>query len=229
MKAKKQHGHYCKVCDTYKSNESFSGKGHNAHICKKCASLSVEERNKQIALNKIFNIGFGYLSKEQKTWLENKTKDSRPEIREAACEAYNNIFPYAQINKKKKQLLLKEFSLFINAEVYYEYGSEQVNCKFHVSGEYITKEDEKGKKSVKLPKPEIRKILRIIVHNYEVFTWHEGNTIIDEFDIDTPYTWRIDCVYATAGDNQTVIGNEEYLDDNVEMLYFELNGYFDEE
>ncbi len=43
---KKHSGHYCKVCDTYKSNESFSGKGHNAHICKKYSSLSLDERNK---------------------------------------------------------------------------------------------------------------------------------------------------------------------------------------
>lgn len=45
--AKKQ-GHYCKVCGTYRSNESFSGKGHSAHICKKCAALSPAERSKDM-------------------------------------------------------------------------------------------------------------------------------------------------------------------------------------
>ena len=35
----KKRGHYCKVCGEYKSNESFSGRGHAAHICKKCAAL----------------------------------------------------------------------------------------------------------------------------------------------------------------------------------------------
>ena len=30
----KKHGHYCKICSEYKSNEKFSGKGHAAHICK---------------------------------------------------------------------------------------------------------------------------------------------------------------------------------------------------
>ena len=45
--AKKQ-GHYCKVCGTYRSNESFSGKGHSAHICKKCAALSPAERSKTV-------------------------------------------------------------------------------------------------------------------------------------------------------------------------------------
>lgn len=32
--AKKHKGHYCKMCGEYKSNESFSGKGHAQHICK---------------------------------------------------------------------------------------------------------------------------------------------------------------------------------------------------
>ena len=34
--AKKHRGHYCKICGEYKSNESFSGKGHVQHICKEC-------------------------------------------------------------------------------------------------------------------------------------------------------------------------------------------------
>ncbi len=42
------------------------------------------------------------------------------------------------------------------------------------------------------------------------------------------FTWQIDCVYATADDNKTVISTDEYLDDKVEMLYFELNEYFNE-
>ena len=40
----KKHGHYCKVCGEYKANEKFSGKGHAAHICKSCASLSPEKQ-----------------------------------------------------------------------------------------------------------------------------------------------------------------------------------------
>lgn len=41
-KKHKHQGHYCKMCGEYKSNESFSGKGHRLHICKKCIS----KRNK---------------------------------------------------------------------------------------------------------------------------------------------------------------------------------------
>ena len=46
--AMKRQGHYCKVCDEYKANEKFSGKGHAANICKACAQLLPEERLDQI-------------------------------------------------------------------------------------------------------------------------------------------------------------------------------------
>ena len=58
----KKHGHYCKVCGCYKANEKFSGKGHAAHICKSCASLSPEQQAEQTTLNRIYNLPF-FLSK----------------------------------------------------------------------------------------------------------------------------------------------------------------------
>lgn len=56
MAKKKQQGHYCRICQTVRSNESFSGKGHAKHICKKCQSLPKEvradrQRNNEIALS----------------------------------------------------------------------------------------------------------------------------------------------------------------------------------
>ena len=45
--AKKHKGHYCKICGEYKSNESFSGKGHAQHICKECMS-EMKKGNKKI-------------------------------------------------------------------------------------------------------------------------------------------------------------------------------------
>ena len=48
MAKNKHQGHYCKVCGEYKSNESFTGKGHKNHICKKCAKLSMEDREKMM-------------------------------------------------------------------------------------------------------------------------------------------------------------------------------------
>lgn len=47
MGKKKPRGHYCWGCDSYKSNESFSGKGHNNHLCKKCKAAGVTRKPKK--------------------------------------------------------------------------------------------------------------------------------------------------------------------------------------
>ena len=57
---------------------------------------------------------------------------------------------------------------------------DRINCKFYVLEDKITREGENGITTVKLTKLQVRKILRIIVHNYEVFKWYWGNTVIDE-------------------------------------------------
>ena len=71
----KKHGHYCKVCGEYKANEKFSGKGHAAHVCKSCASLPPEKQAEQIS------------------WLKNRMKDKRREVRALAKEQYEMRFP----------------------------------------------------------------------------------------------------------------------------------------
>lgn len=57
----KKHGHYCKVCGEYRSNESFSGRGHAAHICKKCAALLAAQRSETMILTKLWNLPCSYL------------------------------------------------------------------------------------------------------------------------------------------------------------------------
>ncbi len=36
--------HYCRICDRYRANEKFSGKGHATHVCKDCLKLPKAER-----------------------------------------------------------------------------------------------------------------------------------------------------------------------------------------
>lgn len=52
---KKRHGHYCRICGSLRPNEAFSGKGHQTHVCKKCASLPKEEREEIECKDEIFN------------------------------------------------------------------------------------------------------------------------------------------------------------------------------
>ena len=81
----KKHGHYCKVCGEYKANEKFSGKGHASHICKSCASLPAETQAELMTLNRLLNLPWR-LSKEQLSWLKNRLKDRRPDVRALAQE-----------------------------------------------------------------------------------------------------------------------------------------------
>ena len=92
----KKHGHYCKVCGEYKANEKFSGKGRAAHICKSCASLPPEKQAEQMTINRLLNLPWR-LSKEQISWLKNRMKDKRPEVRALAKEQYEMRFPPKQL------------------------------------------------------------------------------------------------------------------------------------
>jgi RimJ/RimL family protein N-acetyltransferase len=100
-KQRKPHSHYCKVCGERKANEKFSGKGHAAHICKKCAALPLTERNAEMTLRKIENMPFRWLSESELKWLRGKMNDNQPEIRDAARQAYNIKFPHYERDLKK--------------------------------------------------------------------------------------------------------------------------------
>ena len=98
------HGHYCKICGEYKANEKFSGKGHAAHICKACSRLSAAEKAETQTITRLMNFPMGRLSANDKTWLENRLHDHRPEVAELAREVYNIHFPYAERNARKNSL-----------------------------------------------------------------------------------------------------------------------------
>ncbi|HJH31654.1 MAG TPA: hypothetical protein C5S50_05645 [Methanosarcinaceae archaeon] len=49
-KKKRYRGHFCKVCKQILPNEKFSGKGHAAHICKKCARKQKKKQSKENTL-----------------------------------------------------------------------------------------------------------------------------------------------------------------------------------
>lgn len=87
----KQRGHYCKICGGYKSNEKFSGKGHAAHICKKCARLPIEKRNEMQTVNRLMGLPFR-LSKDQRSWLEKMRESQSEEIGNAAEWAWEARF-----------------------------------------------------------------------------------------------------------------------------------------
>ena len=113
-KSSRPHGHYCKICDEYKANEKFSGRGHATHICKTCSRLSAAEKAEAQTITRLTNFPMGRLSANDKAWLENRLHDHRPEVAELAREVYNIHFPYAERNARKKQLIINTLAFEIH-------------------------------------------------------------------------------------------------------------------
>ena len=221
----KSHGHYCKICGDYKANEKFSGKGHAAHICKACQSLPVEERNKEAILTRMMNLPF-HLSKEQISWLKKHRKDKRPEVSEAAKAVFAERFPYAERNERKGQLHIGRFEFYVDSPLIDEYGDEfDFRGTFVVDKKTCTISMESSCKTetVTLDRKSMNKLLKSVIHYYEVFCWEE-DYICEAYD-DDHSVWKIHIEYLNGGTQD--IQSSDDLPHKVEELAEELLGYFE--
>ena len=221
----KPHGHYCKICGEYKANEKFSGKGHAAHICKFCQSLPVEERNKEAILTRMMNLPF-HLSKEQISWLKKHRKDKRPEVSEAAKAVFAERFPYAERNERKGQLHIGRFEFYVDSPLIDEYGDEfDFRGTFVVDKKTCTISMESSCKTetVTLDRKSMNKLLKSVIHYYEVFCWEE-DYICEAYD-DDHSVWKIHIEYLNGGTQD--IQSSDDLPHKVEELAEELLGYFE--
>lgn len=221
----KSHGHYCKICGEYKANEKFSGKGHAAHICKFCQSLPVEERNKEAILTRMMNLPF-HLSKEQISWLKKHRKDKRPEVSEAAKAVFAERFPYAERNERKGQLHIGRFEFYVDSPLIDEYGDEfDFRGTFVVDKKTCTISMESSCKTetVTLDRKSMNKLLKSVIHYYEVFCWEE-DYICEAYD-DDHSVWKIHIEYLNGGTQD--IQSSDDLPYKVEELAEELLGYFE--
>lgn len=221
----KSHGHYCKICGEYKANEKFSGNGHAAHICKFCQSLPVEERNKEAILTRMMNLPF-HLSKEQISWLKKHRKDKRPEVSEAAKAVFAERFPYAERNERKGQLHIGRFEFYVDSPLIDEYGDEfDFRGTFVVDKKTCTISMESSCKTetVTLDRKSMNKLLKSVIHYYEVFCWEE-DYICEAYD-DDHSVWKIHIEYLNGGTQD--IQSSDDLPHKVEELAEELLGYFE--
>jgi hypothetical protein len=99
---KKRRGHYCRICGTLRPNEAFSGKGHQTHVCKECASLPKEEREEIECKDEILNyLRQLHISNRNVSRLRKLAASSNEQIAELAGIVLEvaDIIPY-----KKKRL-----------------------------------------------------------------------------------------------------------------------------
>lgn len=175
----KPKGHYCKVCGQHKANEQFSGQGHSAHICKACARLTATEQAEAMTLTRLYNLPASRLDDSDKKWLENRTRDKRPEVQELATEIYRVHFPYARRNALKKQLRINELEFTVSTCLWDEYGEEQfVRCQFALNRteslllKRLLAEDA-SPEIVELEAKDTAKLFKWMLHNLEIICWDE--------------------------------------------------------
>jgi len=195
-KQNRPEGHFCYVCGENKANEKFSGRGHANHICGACQSLPQAERNEMIAVRKIGNMAFRYLSDTEIKWLRGKMNDSRPEVREAAREAHAIKFPHYERNMMKKGLTTRSLEFFIHGAVWDEYGDEMpAHMRFFANNtgairriDYSASEGEQ-ETSINIGQQTALKFLKAVVHQLNAPFWSEDlcDAGPDEYDPYDPY------------------------------------------
>ncbi len=177
-KQNKPHSHYCHVCGQHKANEKFSGKGHAAHICKSCSSLSPAERAAMITVRKIEDMAFRQLNEAEIKWLRKHLNDPRPEIRESALSVHRHKFPHYERNADKKGLIIHSLELYIHADVWDEYGDEiPVHARIFANRDgalrlidYSLPENDQ-EKAVTIPKHIAQKLLKAFIHELNTPFW----------------------------------------------------------
>ena len=87
-KKKRYRGDFCKVCRKILPNERFSGKGHAAHICKKCTTKQKTRKSEEIAITRIRSASPSCnLSLDDRRMLENYTHSRSERVRSVALAA----------------------------------------------------------------------------------------------------------------------------------------------
>lgn len=171
MTKKRLPGHFCKVCGMRKSNESFSGKGHAAHICKICSRLSPEQQAEQMTLRR--------LTESEMTWLKNRTHDHRPEVKALARMVYSERFPRQARNQKKQELFIRMLELRVDGDICDPYGDPvYVKESYQVSRTppTIIRTQGDGVPQTIGPQPKaLAKLLKWTVHTLEIFWWAEDH------------------------------------------------------
>lgn len=222
MAKKKLPGHFCKVCGMRKSNESFSGKGHAAHICKACSRLSPDQQAEQMALRRLENLPLRRLTENEMTWLKNRTHDHRPEVKALACMVYSERFPRQARNQKKQELSIQVLELNVDGDVCDPYGDlVYIKESYQVSRTppTIVRTQKDGVTQIIEPQSKaLAKLLKWIVHTLEIFWWGEDycNPADAEPEEESPL-WSVHVEYS-SGEIQDMSSTSDLPDSVLELL-----------
>ena len=111
----KHRGHYCRICGSTKSNESFSGKGHRTHICKQCASMPKEKRQFVQAQEEVYTfLSQSHITDRNVSKLRQLAASENSRISRMACPMLEIV--QAAPRKKQRALLTTKMRDAISAK-----------------------------------------------------------------------------------------------------------------
>lgn len=105
--------HFCFMCERYRPNEQFSGRGHKRHLCKTCQKLPKETREaRQTLLDLHQMLRQSHISDENLKQLEAWIESHDPEVqrqawlvREVALAKRHKRKRLALVAKERPELL----------------------------------------------------------------------------------------------------------------------------
>ena len=166
---------------------------------------------------------------------------------------YADRFPYAARNARKKQLHILHMEFSVCGEVIDEYGDvccEDIRLTLDRKEHTVALQQEDETTQVTLTEKDMRKLLNVIVNNYEVFCWEDDYGFSNaadtdalweaEWEAETPDeavpeepeyedspSWKVSVRY-TNGEAQGMCGYDD-LPDRVNELALELLALFEDE
>lgn len=240
------------MCGQRKANELFSGKGHAAHICKECSRLTPAGQAETMTLTRLYALPVSRLSESDKKWLENRTHDKRPAVKELACEVYRQHNPHAERQAMKKRLRIDRVKFTVHSCLWDDKLEEDrmVYREFEIyrKAAFLIMRDLEANAAPSVVETEdTAELLKWMLHSLEVFCWEEdycgegmgpgdgidfselpGFEFLAERDAEdgerTP-TWSVRITYSD-GHEQYMESYDFGLPDRVEELYSRLSGYF---
>jgi len=93
-------GYYCRICDSSRPNEAFSGKGRKTHVCKRCQRLPVAQRRRIEESDETW--GFMYQSNISEKNLARLSTLSRSEDPDIARDAAL-VLEVGRVHPRKKR------------------------------------------------------------------------------------------------------------------------------
>lgn len=176
-----------------------------------------------MTLRRLENLPPRRLSESEMTWLKNRTRDHRPEVRELACAVYAERFPRLARNQKKQKLSIQTLELSVDGEVCGLCGDpiylKESYLVSRIPPAIVRTQQDGARQTVEPPPKVLAKLLRWTVHTLEIFWW--GEDYCDSGDVnleDESPLWSVHVEYGN-GESQDMGSKDGFPDDVLELLF----------